>query len=369
MKKLKYMGIVGAAAVAAFVLTACPKDKDNTMRDLSLLALLSSRPAAGSLLNTEQYQSSSAAAAASSAASSSTSATGATAMIIQPDAQKLVAGILENGRDPVYAREAVRAYHETMKKSDKGGPMANLAALTATSTGGTTTGTYGTAGWASNKTYNLSGFLDGVVVTNQSIDIGASNPYIGGSCVVTVKNLVPGQKKGTVTFNSGSTLAWAVTAGAGTYTTALNLTFADFGSMWMDMYTYIALLKQMLAGTYVVAGSTPCEIYKNMYELFMNRIIQYNIINGNMTGSATNKYSYTPYTAGGSYISSQSGSSNVQSSNLTLDGTAVTPLNINYSYSSNLSVSGTSAATGSFSITISGTVAGKSISDTLTVSF
>lgn len=369
MKTLKSMSLFFAVILSAIFLTACPKDKDTTMRDLTLLAVLASRPSTGSLLNTEQYQSSSTASAASSAASSSTSATGATAFVAQPDTQKLIAGIMENGRDPVYAREAVRAYHEKMKKSDKGELTANLAALTATSTGGTTSGTYGTAGWASNKTYNISGFLDGIVVTTTNVDVGASNPYFGGSCIVSAKTLVPGAKKGTVTFNPGSTLAWAVTAGSGTYTTALNLTFADYGSYWIDMYTYIALLKQMISGTFTIAGGTPCEIYKNMYELYMNRIIQYNVLNGNMTGSATSKYSYTPYTAGGTYISSSSGSSSVQSSNLTLDGTAVTPLNINYSYSSNVTVSGMSAASGSFSITISGTVSGKAINDTLTVSF
>jgi hypothetical protein len=356
---------VSVLAVALAGLANCKSDDDNNNDVLALLALASLQRSGGSLLSPQQFQGAATASAVSAA--SSAAAAGSTAMGT-PDPARLMAGIIENGRDPVYARQAVQRYQAELRTARRSAARVQPAAITSTRTaGGACTGSGGT--YACNGTYTLSGSQAGVNVQEVTVNVAQYNPYLSGqTCLVTGKT--QSGTRGLMTVNSGSEMTWSVSGGTGSYTSTMNLNFNDFGSLWFDYYTYMRIIKDALSSGNTSAFSpfgTTCADVQGYYALF-NRIYNSSVLNGDVQSTSTNTFSSTGAGGFGTVSSASSYTTNIKSSNLTVDSAAVTPLDLTLTQSSSFSGSSGSFS-GSFSMTFSGTVAGVVLNDTLTVTF
>jgi hypothetical protein len=349
--------IILLIALSAFIFTsACKKDEeDTTARDtVILLALANSGGGIGSLLTPQQQQSTAAASAASSAAGS-ISVTPTSAFNDSKARDRLFADILNNGKDPLFARQAVKEY--VLARANKKNASAVQLAFT-TTPNGTANGYVKYDITDSNTCYK---------VDTVSIDLQTYlSYYITSSCPVTYKAYNGIQ--GTQTANAVLTFLSATSMNlAGT------IAFDNCGTTYTDYYSLMQMMKNAQDAGATSVGGIPgggtvtdmCSMMQMMAQ-FTDSIMPKVVLGGTLTVDATQNY--VAPSSGGTYSATQT--STVDSTDFTIDGTTVTLENLVYGFDMNITMSAQAYAyTGSLSISITGTVNGAAINDTLTVQF
>ena len=327
----------------SLLVSACPQGEDETsMEDTLLLAALaSSNP--NSALSPQQQKATVAANAAVGASSAAASAASMTAHNEHQKMQQMVAGYLANGRDPVYIREAMAEYLSKDKDS------VELAAITVTSSSGT----------QGNMSYTFSGTVDGYAKITMTYDLSTYMPYITSPCEVTYDTLDTTTPQGTAEFVNGS-LAYNGSYTSGTYsgssTGSATINFSNYGTMYIDQYSYAKWMKDLFADPLALAGqyaTDPCEAMKSMYASIYE-FYSFATLGGDINYNTTSNYSGT--SSSGSYSASSSFSTVLNSANgLVVDNETVTFTDFTYAYDSTFSAS-SGALSGSMTITFSGTI-------------
>lgn len=341
---IKLTGIAVMTAMA-FSLAGC----DNGKKDNSTLLLLMAK---------SRMEAQAKATAVSSSVSGSMSSyvapTGAmTAFNKAMDQQKLMIAIINNGNDPVFAREAVIQYvaHQNIVEA---APKAQLAALTVS--GGVKVG--------ENRNYTFYGSVPGKGATTTTIP----------SLLCTINLDVPnGSDVGTLTFCSDSdpcTLNWSgLTATApdntsfsGHFDMSADLAYSGFGFFYTN---YVAIMKLIKSPSIFKACAAA------------NSFSQYAIIqSGDVATSMSADYSGMATT--NSFSSSASFQVNLNSPDgivMIPDGTGnpVTVIleNVTYNYNSNIVVNEAEdllgIVSGGLTVSFTGTVNGNSIDETIAI--
>lgn len=349
--------------ILLLALVACKKDsKDDTNKNLALLALLNNRSGG---LSPEQKSASATANGAVNASSAAQNSGTMTASNDSQTEQMLVSEIFENGMDPVVVRE-VASQIASLHKEKQNNPV-QLTAITASSTGTTP-----------NKTWTFSGDVSGSGVTTQSSTAFGTALGIVNCPITTIS---PTGTQGTATFSNG-TLAFSgsgtSTAFSGTSNLSANITFSNYGVFYTDYLSMIQFYKNPPTST---PSITTCAGLQQSFGAFYNAISKYAVIS---SGSAAVTYKRT-YSGQNSTSAIQSNSkfdATVDSpAGLTMTeydgatpGTAktVTLQNVKYGYESSITLSGSPTSptgSGNFSVSFSGTVNGTAIDQIFSFTF
>ncbi|MDV6234278.1 hypothetical protein CH379_001370 [Leptospira ellisii] len=347
--------------LTAFI--ACKKDKkDDSTQNLALLALLNNGTS-GQLSPEQKSASSTANGAVNAATAAQNNGGGMTASNDIQTEQMLVARIFENGMDPIVARETssqIAALHKDKKEN----PV-HLTAITSNSTG-----------VSPNLTYTFSGDVPGNGINVTSTDIGA---FLGvPGCSIDIISASGAQ--GTATFANG-TLAYTGSGNAGAFngTGAMtaDVTFNNYGVFYTDWLAFIQLAKNPPSST---PDLSTCEGIKSVFGSVYSIMNKYAVINSGDASIVYNR-TYSGQSSTSSVVSNSKFDATVNSPaglNMTeyegaVAGAAktVTLQNVKYAYESSIAISNPSApvASGSFSITFSGTVNGVAIDQIFSFNF
>jgi hypothetical protein len=338
--KFKLIGIAVIAAMG-LVVTAC----DNEKSDNTSMFLMMAKARSDSQAKT--------AAVSNSFSGSMSSAVGAGSMTAYNktmEQQKMMVAILNNGNDPVFAKQAVTEYI-AQQRMEKATPKAQLAAFSATLTDS----------GAGYKTFTFSGDIPGVGVTTATYDI----PLF---CSIQVN--APSGTRGTLTFGGGSTLTWTGNTGNPTNFTGscemnTTLTYNDFGFMYVDYLTIVKLIKSPM-----ISISAICDA--------ANSFAKYGVIeSGSIVAGLT--ANYTASNANNAFASKADLTVSLNSPAGIVfypngDAASAQTLvleNVYYTYNSNITVTEAAdlmhSVTGSLTVEFTGTVNGNSIDETIAI--
>lgn len=350
------------SVIALLALAQCAEKEDTTLRDLSLLYLATNRTGG---LSPQQLQGATASYAATGAAGSA--ATGASMQASRStEAQRLMAGLLENGFDPLYARQVGQ------KLAARGGTARNVKVVLAAFPDGS-------SGSSPNRSYTYSGVKNGVGKTTNVLDLSS---FVGSACSASYPSADAGTPTGTATFTGGN-LAWNGTGTSGSFTgTSTNtgtVTFSNYGVFYTDWFAYINLLRNPPAPV----TSFNCAAFQGIFNTIFGILYKYAIVKSGaltynvQTSFAAANSSSTSYSSNTNYTSTLNSASGI----VITDNSTSTPgpdqtvvlENAQFGYSSNISIVGTPTSptgiAGSMTLTMAGKVNGASIDQTFTVSF
>ena len=361
---------ISVATTFTFLVAACPAQEDNTARDMTLLAALASQNSgSGSVLNTQQTQAATAATAASNAATSASSSSGAAgganmqAYNKMQGMNRVLASYLENGKDPVYLRTAMKKFTGDVRAARQ---KAELAAITIDSTSGTTP----------NRSYTFHGDINGYTVAATSYDVGTYNPALG-SCIITYLVADLNSTKGTATFTNG-TITYSGTNNSGTvgtvstanahWTGGADVVYAGYGTAYIDTMTYINWLKNNAASAPSVLSGTNCAAIQAYYAGFYSFLVPATI-DGSMSYTNDYTYTYSADSSTGVFASSGNQTTVINSpAGLTINSDTVTMENLTYNLVYNLTQNtGTYSYTGTYTMTFTGTLNGTAMNDVVTI--
>ena len=356
-------------ALASFVVMAsgaCKSDDDTTLTDAALLLALTSNTSS-SLLTPQQQQTTAAASAASGAASSANSAAGGAQTYTKQkfqDIPGLYLAIMQNGKDPAFLQEIAKRLHNNREKVvENPGKNVELAALSVTQNG--TANGY--------KRWTITGSVDGFAIQTRTLELQNYFYFLTSSCPYTYTGLNTSVNQGTATYNSMDltyTGTGTTTGFNGSSTLNGSITFANYGTQYLDYYTYFTMLQRAQAGESVIPVSLdPCQNLKNVYDFQFNLILTATL-GGTVTMNSTSSQVGNSNGSGATFSSSYSSTQNttLNSSDFTVDGSTVTMDNVVYNLTSNTSFTGTTYS-GSMSITMTGTLNGTALNENLTVNF
>lgn len=341
----------------AFISSCDSDSNNNNERNLLLLgAFALSSPTSNSLLSPAQRTATSAAqttAAVASSVATSAGTSGATALLGPQRVERFLADIIQNGRDPIYIREATAALKaEIAPRLRQGGNVAQLAAVTFTQNG-TENG--------KNK-YTFAGTVDGRTTTSATLNLGQYSPYLGGNCPVTIKSADPTKAVGTATISNGVLTYSGTGSGtgfSGTSKQTATISFSNFGLVYHDVYSlYKAMQSNGLAPTNLFSTSTTCPQIQTLYNLFNSYLREESIASGSMTSEYSSSFSFGTGSLTNTYTAK-----GVSQPTVTINGV---PTSFDITYGFSFVQSGTSLV---LTITMSGLVNGSAINDTLTTTF
>lgn len=349
MKKVKFIGIAVIAALG-LSLTGCDNDKeDNNNTTLLLLAAKARMEAKARAVAVSGSVSGGLPAAVSSG--------GMTVAINKAiDQQKLMIAILNNGNDPVFAKEAVTGYIAA-QRLEKASPKVKLASITY-ETGDPTTEVDGT------KTFHFSGTIPSATVTVTTIPVGIF-------CNVNIYKKTGTTDAGYMDFGAGSTLAYKGTTGpSSSFTGSAELnsvvTYSNFGFVYPDYATIIWMIKSpSISGICKAANSLAKYAIIKSGSVTTNMIANYSAADTTESFTSQASFMVTLNSPDGIVIQPDGGTKEV----------LVTLENVVYDYNSDISVNDSNldgalvagSIDGSLSLTFSGIVNGISIDETIEV--
>ena len=194
------------------------------------------------------------------------------------DQQKLMIAILNNGNDPVFAKEAATEYIASQGLV-KASPRAILA--TSSPTISIDVGFPTTVG--NVKTYQFTGYITGVGATLVSIPI----PF----CSFNIYQ-PSGSPQGTMSFSAGSRLVYTGTfASASSFTGSAefqsDLTYDNFGIIYPDYATIIKMIQSPSIGAICSAANSLAKYI----------IIKSGTVTANMVGNYSASNTATSFTS------------------------------------------------------------------------
>lgn len=337
---VKLTGIAVITAMA-FSFAGC----DNGKKDNSSLLLLmaKSRMAA-------QAKATAVSSSVSGSLSPAVTTGGLTAFNKTMDQQKMMIAILNNGNDPVFAKEAAAEYI-ALQRLEKASPKVQLAAITKT---------VETSG--SIKTYTFSGDIPGAEATITTFSI----PMF---CSIQI-NTPTGNPRGTLTFANNSTLVWDGSIDTdpsnftGSCTMSTVLTYDDFGFFYVDYLPIIRLIKSPMPsmGSICKAANSFAK-YGVISSGAVTAILNANYASSNSTQSFTSSANFQ--------INLDSPDGIVMLPNGTGDPVTLILEGVAYSYTSNITVTQAEdimdPISGSLNVSFTGTVNGNSIDETIAI--
>lgn len=347
MKKVKFIGIAVIAALG-LSFAGCDNDKkDNNNTTLLLLAAKARMEAKAKAVAVSGSVSGGLPAAAGG--------TMTTAYNKALDQQKLMIAILNNGNDPVFAKEAVAGYI-TAQKLEKASPKAQLAAISIDAGYPQTVGNV--------KTYQFSGTIPSATVTVTSIPIGIF-------CDVRIFKKTGTTDAGYMEFGTGSTLKYTGSLGeTSSFTGSAELnsvvTYNNFGFIYPDYATIIWMIKSpSISGICKAANSLAKYAIIKSGSVTTNMIADYSAANTANSFTSQASFKVTLNSPDGIVIQPNGEAKEV----------LVTLENVVYDYNSDISVNDSNldgalvagSIDGSLSLTFSGIVNGISIDETIEV--
>lgn len=221
--------------------------------------------------------------------------------------------------------------------------------------------------------YTFSGTVSGYAYTKVTQDIKAFTNAPTVTCNVTGYSsfTTSSTRKGTAKFTDGS-----FKTKTGSTKSSATVEFTGYGTLYGDLYKSIALFKKYNGNSAAFAASSStkpsCETYQTFYNDFMSvyneaeltGTLSYNTVSeftSTISGSnfsVAGTFTSTSNSANGITISQNGQTANFNISNLVLKSIAA------YSYNNS-----TLKYTGKYTITITGTVGGSAVNETLLVDF
>lgn len=365
--------------IAMLTITNCKKDKDDKTGQLGLLFLLTNSSTAASQtsdVSTPVGQSTSVSSAISGISSSVTTTSNTSSFTMKDknamEREEMLAinSVLRYGKDSQKAKDAV--VNMLKKKVDL-----------AKSQSGKSSAERRLTAWSSSTTdsdgftsYTFSGTVKGAVYSKGETDI--TSVTSSSSCKITSYLGATKTDQGTAAFTNGSykTKSSGSLSGSTGFTsqtkTSADVTFTNFGTLYSDIYKAIALLKKY-SGTSIFTSTKPeCSVYQAYYADFdatYNQATIAGTLSYTTDSNSLIKYSTsTSYSITGTFTSTSNSTAGLTitqggktASNVTLKDLKFTGLS-DYS-----SASGT--LSGKYTITITGTVSGSAINETIALTF
>lgn len=372
--------ILSILLIAMITITNCKKEKDDKTGQLGLLFLLTNSSTAAtqtSDVSTPVGQSTSVSSAISGISSSVTTTSNTSSFTMKDknamEREEMFAinSVLRYGKDSQKAKDAVVNMLKKKVEFAKSQAAKANAEKRLTAWSSSTTDSDGFT------SYTFSGTVKGASYSRGETDVTA---FTSGStsCKVTGYTTVGKVDQGTAAFTNGSYKTKF--SGTSTGTTGLtsqtktsaDVTFTNFGTLYTDIYKAIALLKKY-SGTSLFTSTKPeCSVYQAYYADFdatYNQATIAGTLSYTTDSNSLIKYSSsTSYSITGTFTSTSNSTAGLTitqggktASNVTLKDLKFTGLS-DYS-----SASGT--LSGKYTITITGTVSGSAINETLAVIF
>lgn len=335
--------LIGIAVIAAMGLSFAACDNEKSDNTSMLLLMAKARSAA-------QSKATAVSSSFSGSMSSAVASGSMTAYNKTMDQQKMMVAILNNGNDPVFAKQAVTEYI-ALQRLGKATPKAQLASITVSDTS-TGTGT---------KTYTFSGTIPGVGVTTITYNI----PMF---CSIQIN--APSGTRGTLTFGGDSTLTWTGTTGTpmnftGSCEMNTTLTYNDFGFMYVDYLTIMKLMKSpMLSISAICDAANSFAKYGVIYsgDVVAGLTANYNASNANNAFTSTANLQVSLNSPGGIVF---------YPNGVAADAQTLVMENVYYSYNSNITVTEAAdmmgAISGNLTVEFTGTINGNSIDETIAI--
>lgn len=375
------MKLLYTILISALFLNCSKKETDNNTT-LAALALLNSSSVSTSAadnttnLSTPVGKASAVSSSISSISSSTASASNASSFTqnsLQSEELMAINNVLRFGKDSAISKASVKSL--MMKKieaTNKEKSRENLR-LTAWSTATTDADGY--------SVYTYSGTVKGYNFTTTTTDMKAATTTPTVTCNVTMYNYYeifgltkPSNIQGSATFSNGELKTKnASNSSTGTYNnSSINkgtIVFTDYGTIYGDIYKGMALYKKY-NGTNLAKNE--CATIQAYYSDYLASYLTAKI-SGNLTFNSSSSFQYAYSGTTATYTGTYESTSSSTGLSITMNGQSASNVvisNLVYKGVSDYTLdSSTGKYAGKYTITITGTIDGSAINETIVITF